>query len=114
MSVAERRAPVRIRAPAAWALALGALFVVAFALRAWGLKSGLPYVYNADENNHFVPRAIGMFGHGLDPHYFVNPPAFTYVVHFLLAARWGGDREAIGRAFAVDPATAFVLARAAS
>lgn len=113
MSVAER-APVRVRAPSAWALALGGLFVGALALRIWGLKSGLPYVFNADENNHFVPRAIGMFGHGLDPHYFVNPPAFTYVVHFLFALRWGGDLEAIGRAFAVDPATAFVLGRAAS
>jgi hypothetical protein len=113
MSVAER-APVRVRTPSAWALALGGLFAGALALRIWGLKSGLPYVYNADENNHFVPRAIGMFGHGLNPHYFVNPPAFTYVVHLLFALRWGGDREAIGRAFAVAPATAFVLGRAAA
>src|SRR3712207_7166135 len=25
------------------------------------------YAYNADENSHFLPRAIGMFGHDLDP-----------------------------------------------
>src|SRR5881227_3081674 len=113
MSVGERT-PVRVRAPSAWALALGGLFAGALALRIWGLKSGLPYVYNADENNHFVPRAIGMFGHGLNPHYFVNPPAFTYVVHALLWLRWGGSRDAVGHGFAVDPAAAFTIGRAAS
>ena len=68
-----------------------ALFVVALTLRLIGLKTGLPYVYNADENSHFVPRAIGMFGHSLNPDYFINPPAFTYVVHPLFTLRWGTD-----------------------
>jgi Dolichyl-phosphate-mannose-protein mannosyltransferase len=115
MSVVEA-APRRraIRAPVAWPLALTGLFAVALGLRLWGIRSGLPFVYNADENNHFVPRAIGMFGHGLNPNYFVNPPAFTYVVHFLLGLRWGFSREAIGNAYAVDPTAAFVIGRAAS
>ena len=76
-------------------------------LRLVGFKTGLPYVYNADENSHFVPRAIGMFGHGLNPDYFINPPAFTYVVHALFALRWGTDPATIGGAFAADPTTAF-------
>ena len=62
-------------------------------LRLMGLKTGLPYVYNADENSHFVPRAIGMFGHGLNPDYFINPPAFTYVLHALFTVRWGPTRR---------------------
>ena len=53
-------------------------------------KTGLPYVYNADENSHFVPRAIGMFGHGLNPDYFINPPAYTYVAARALHACAGG------------------------
>ena len=73
----ERR--VAARAGLGWVLALVGLFVAAFVLRLVGLKTGLPYVYNADENSHFVPRAIGMFGHSLNPDYFINPPAFTYV-----------------------------------
>ena len=77
-------------------------------------KTGLPYVYNADENSHFVPRAIGMFGHSLNPDYFINPPAFTYVLHALFTVRWGTDPATIGGAFAADPTTAFALARAAS
>ena len=36
-------------------------------LRLWGMRSGLPYAFNADENAHFVPRAIGLFGHGWNP-----------------------------------------------
>ena len=72
-------------------LALLGLFVAALVLRLIGLKTGLPYVYNADENSHFVPRAVGMFGHGLNPDYFINPPAFTYVLHVLFALRCGTD-----------------------
>src|SRR5262249_49776341 len=109
MSVAEPRAR-RLAVPAAslgWPLALVGLFVAALVLRLIGLRPGLPYVYNADENSHFVPHAIGMFGHGLNPDYFVNPPAFTYVLHALYALRWGTDPATVGNAFAEDPTGAF-------
>ena len=68
---------------------LGVIVVLALALRLWHLDHGLPYAYNADENSHFLPRAIGMFGHDLDPGYYVNPSAYTYVLHILLAVRYG-------------------------
>src|SRR3954463_15657077 len=115
MSVAETR-PRRVAVPASlgWPLVLVGLFVAALLLRAIGLRTGLPYVYNADENSHFVPRAIGMFGHGFNPDYFINPPAFTYVLHALFALRWGTDPAAVGGAFAADPTGAFTIARAAS
>ena len=102
MSAAERR----------WPLALGALFAGALVLRLVGLRTGLPYVYNADENAHFVPLAIGMFGHSLNPGYFVNPPGYTYLLHVAFGLRWGFDRAAIGEAFAADPTSAFTIARA--
>src|SRR4051794_32643073 len=98
----------------AWALALVALLAGAFVLRLIGLRTGLPYVYNADENAHFVPLAIGMFGHSLNPDYFVNPPAYTYLLHLAFGLRWGFDRAAVGDAFAADPGTAFTIARALS
>src|ERR1017187_2744340 len=50
-------------------------------LRLWGIKQGLPYSYNVDEATHFVPRAIGFFGHNLNPGYFLNPPAYSYLLH---------------------------------
>src|SRR4051794_27929053 len=95
----------------AWALALVALLAGAFVLRLIGIRTGLPYVYNADENAHFVPLAIGMFGHSLNPDYFVNPPAHTYLLHVAFGLRWGFDRAAIGNAFAIDPGSVFTLAR---
>jgi hypothetical protein len=92
---------------------VAALLVAALVLRLWGIDHGLPYVFNADENAHFVPRAIGMFGHSLNPEYFINPPAFTYLLHLAFWVRWGG-REALGDAFAADPGSVFTLARVLS
>jgi Dolichyl-phosphate-mannose-protein mannosyltransferase len=100
----------RRRGVPAWPLAVAALLIGAVGLRVWGASHGLPYVYNADENAHFVPRAIGMFGHSLNPEYFINPPAFTYLLHAAFWVRWGG-RDAVGDAFAADPGTAFTIAR---
>jgi hypothetical protein len=93
-------------------IALGALLAGALILRLWGLKHGLPYVYNADENAHFVPRAIGMFDHSYNPGYFINPPAFTYLLHALFWLRWGGD--GVQAAYAADTGDVFAVARAAS
>ena len=54
-----------------------------------------------------------MFGHSLNPDYFINPPAFTYVVCTRSSrVRWGTDPATIGGAFAADPTTRFALARA--
>ncbi len=115
MSVAEAARP-RLRMPQGygWPAALAGLFVGSLILRLAGISTGLPYVYNADENSHFVPRAVGMFGHSLNPDYFVNPPAYTYLVHLLFTLRWGTDPATVGGAYAADPTAAFEIARAAS
>jgi hypothetical protein len=102
------RAPVR---ELPWPVLVAALLVGTFLLRVWGIKHGLPYAYNADENAHFVPKAIGMFGpDGWNPNYFVNPPAFTYLLHIVFAV-WFGGRAGVSRAFASDPTEVFVVAR---
>ncbi|HEY1539649.1 MAG TPA: glycosyltransferase family 39 protein [Solirubrobacteraceae bacterium] len=96
-----------------WGAAVALLLVFAFALRVWGTHQGLPYAYNADENAHFVTRAIGLFGHGWDPQYYVNPPAYTYLTHLALAIAYGG-RQAVSKTFATDPTQIWVLARVLS
>jgi hypothetical protein len=83
------------------------------ALRLWGIGQGLPYVYNADEADHFVLRAVRMFEHGLNPHYFANPPAFTYLLHFMFAVAYGGGAGA-QRAFALHAQDLYTLARASA
>jgi hypothetical protein len=106
-----RRAAARERLR--WAPAVLALLAGSFLLRVWGAKHGLPYAYNADENAHFVPKAIGLFGHGLNPHYFVNPPAYTYILHGVFAV-WFGGRAGVSESFAADPTEAFLVARVVS
>jgi hypothetical protein len=96
-----------------WGLAVGALMAGALTLRLWGVKQGLPYSYNADENAHFVPKAIQLFGHGWNPHYFVNPPAYTYVLHLVFAV-WYGGREGVSSTFAIDQGQVFIIARVVS
>ena len=108
---AVRRAVWRERLT--WAPWVTLLLVLSFALRVWGAKQGLPYAYNADENAHFVPKAIGLFGHGLNPHYFVNPPAYTYLLHGVFAV-WFGGRAGVSASYAADPTDVFFVARVVS
>ncbi len=90
--------------------ALGLVLLGALALRLWGIKQGLPYVYNIDEAGHFVPKAVEMSAHGLNPHYFVNPPALTYVLHLVLFA-WFGAGHGVTHEYALHPDRVFLVAR---
>ncbi|MEA2183128.1 MAG: hypothetical protein QOF69_2313 [Solirubrobacteraceae bacterium] len=93
-----------------WGLAIAAVLGLALGLRLWGTGHGLPYAYNADENAHFVTRAIGLFGHDWNPHYFSNPPAYTYLAHIVLSL-WYGGRAGVSDAFAADPTEIWVIGR---
>ena len=94
--------------------ALTLILAGALALRLWGVRQGLPYVFNTDEAGHFLPRAIAMFAQGsLNPHYFANPPGFTYLLHFLLGAWYGGGAGAL-RALRLQPADVYTLGRIAA
>jgi 4-amino-4-deoxy-L-arabinose transferase-like glycosyltransferase len=93
-----------------WRLAVAGVLALALVLRLWGIKQGLPYAYNLDEYGHFVPHAIGVFGHSLSPRYFNNPPAYTYLLHLIYAV-WFGGRTGVAHAYAVNPTEVFVIAR---
>ncbi|HEY4095177.1 MAG TPA: glycosyltransferase family 39 protein, partial [Baekduia sp.] len=54
-----------------------------------------------------------LFGHGLNPHYFVNPPLLTYIFHGVFAV-WFGGRAGVSQSFAADPTEVFVIARVVS
>jgi 4-amino-4-deoxy-L-arabinose transferase-like glycosyltransferase len=101
--------------PRRWAWpGLAVVLLGGLGLRLWGVAQGLPYPYNADEADHFVAHAIEMFQKGtLNPHYFANPPAFTYVLHVLFALWYGGSSGAV-RAFALHPQGVYTLARVAA
>jgi 4-amino-4-deoxy-L-arabinose transferase-like glycosyltransferase len=83
-----------------------ALVAIALVVRLWGIRHGLPIAYNSDEDSHFVPGAVALFGHGWNPHYFANPPALTYAFRLLFAVLFGG-----GDRFAHDPGAYFLAGR---
>jgi hypothetical protein len=89
---------------------LALVLAAALGLRLWGVKEGLPYIYNIDEAGHFVPKAVTMFSDGLNPRYFVNPPALTYVLHIVFAV-WFGRGHSVIREYARHPAQVFLVAR---
>jgi hypothetical protein len=96
-----------------WA-GLAVVLVGGLGLRLWGLRQGLPYVYNADEADHFVTRAVAMFAGGsLNPRYFANPPGFTYLLYGLFGVAYGGTAGVV-RHFAQHPADVYTLARVAA
>jgi hypothetical protein len=102
--------------PSGWTIALVVLLAAALGLRLWGIKQGLPYVYNVDENANFVPSAIAFFSGDYNPHYFINPPAFSYLLHVVFAIWYGdgwpfGTRADVSEAYAIDPTSLFVVAR---
>lgn len=107
--------PTAERGSRRWAWpGLAAVLGGGLALRLWGVRSGLPYVYDADENDHFVPHAVKMFEQGtLNPHYFANPPAYTYVLHFVFAVYYGGG-AAVVHAYFTNPTSVYTLARVVS
>ena len=88
----------------------GIVLLVTLGLRLWGIQQGLPYSYNVDEATHFVPRAIAFFSHDLNPQYFLNPPAYSYLLHIVFEL-WFGSGDAVARAFANDPTRVYVVAR---
>jgi hypothetical protein len=91
-------------------VALGLVLAVALALRLWGIRQGLPYAYNSDEDAHFVPRAVGMLTLGWNPHYFANPPAYTDLLRLIFSV-WFGGRAGVDHTFATNPTAVFTLAR---
>jgi hypothetical protein len=106
----RRQARERLRRRDLHRPALGLILIVTFLLRIWGVKQGLPYSYNSDEATHFVPRAVAFFSQDLNPHYFLNPPAYSYVVHIVLEL-WFGSADAVTHAYTSNPTSVFVLAR---
>jgi hypothetical protein len=95
--------------------ALGWILLGAFVLRLWSLGHGLPYVYSTDEEQHFVPRAVAMVGGSLDPNYFENPPALTYLFWGVFKLRFHAGfpfgSSGLLSSFKHDPTAVFTTAR---
>lgn len=91
----------RIRRP--HVLALGGVLVLAFVLRAWGAKWGLPFAYQTDEERLYVHHAVQMLNRDhINPHYFQNPPLYSYALEAIFAVLYGAGKA--GRMIGEVPA----------
>jgi len=102
--------------PSAAGLTLAVLLLCGLGVRLWGVKNGLPFVYNLDEGSHFVKLAVRYFGEGYNPDYFQNPPGFSYILNVIYAFGYGGiwPKGAgvdVKRIFSEDPTQLYVIAR---
>ena len=68
---------------------LALILVAGLALRLWNIDYGLPFVYSIDEGSHFTSRAVEMFWQDLDPGYYQNPSAYTYLIYALFRVMYG-------------------------
>jgi 4-amino-4-deoxy-L-arabinose transferase-like glycosyltransferase len=100
------------RVDARYAAAVAVVLAVALALRLWGDTSGLPWAYNVDEAQNFVPRAIAMLGGNLNPGYFSNPPAYTYLLAGLFEIAHGSAAARIYHS--ADSTSIWLIARVTS
>jgi hypothetical protein len=105
-----RASPWWRRRPDVTTLALIATLALALVLRLWGIRHGLPFVYNVDEAKHFVPVAVRALGGNLHPPSFINPPAFAYAIS-VVSAVWYGGAEDTRRAWEADPAQLYLIGR---
>jgi 4-amino-4-deoxy-L-arabinose transferase-like glycosyltransferase len=108
-----RSAPRARRRGSLHAPALCLLLAGSLGLRLWGIAEGLPWAYNSDEAQHFVPIAVAFSSRSPNPHYFLNPPAYTYLLHVVFEL-WFGGPDAVVRAYVLHPGSVFLLARVVS
>jgi hypothetical protein len=107
------------RRQAAWALAL--IAGLAAVLRVVGLDFGLPHVYNQDELS-IMARALGFAKGDLNPHNFLYPTFYFYVLFGWLGAFFVAGRAigafpslaAFQTQFFVDPSPIYLAGRALS
>jgi hypothetical protein len=99
-------------------LILAVILVAGFGLRVWHNDYGLPFVYSIDEASHFTSRAVEMFWQDLDPGYYQNPAAYTYLLYGTLRVLYGPLGFLFGLPygnvtdqFDKDPAQIWIIAR---
>ena len=88
------------------------------ALRLWHIDHGLPFAYNADEARALrARRRSRCSAAALDPGYYENPPALTYLLYAIFKLRFTRlpvrRRATSCASFAADPEAAFLTARVA-
>jgi 4-amino-4-deoxy-L-arabinose transferase-like glycosyltransferase len=101
------------------AMLLAAITVCAAALRFWGIGFGLPHTYARPDEDAIVTIATRIYRDGPNPHFFVYPTLYLYIVAFayeLYYAALSLRGHAITMAAFIDrdPAPFYLLSRIAA
>lgn len=88
---------------------LAAITALALAARLVGIRHGLPHVYNADEELHFVPFAAAAADGDWAPGYYDNPSGLTYLLAVVFRTVLPGNDDTT--LLEDDPALVFTVAR---
>ena len=99
-------------------LALGVILSTALALRVLGVRFGLPAVYNPDEVA-IMSRALAFAQGDLNPHNFVYPTLYFYLLYGWIGAYFAGgwlvgvfpSVSAFQQRFFIDPTGVFLAGR---
>lgn len=83
--------------------------MAAFALRVTSIQHGLPFAYNPDEEQHFVPHAADAADGEWNPRYFDNPSALTYLMALVFKVVFHG--EDVTQRLTNDPTAVFTVGR---
>ena len=105
----------RIRGIGPWGLALGGIIVAGLLLRLWGIKYGLPFGYQIDEERTYTRNAVQMLDRGsIDPAYFQNPPLYAYLLEVVFAVSHGARDAAATLGSIPGRGDLFLIARIVS
>ncbi len=102
-------------------LGLAGVLMLAFGLRVYGIGFGLPQLYYWDEPE-ILNRAVQVGGGDLNPHFFIYPTLYIYVLafvsgfYFFLQRAIGNlhDVEQFAVEYFVDPSGVYLSARLAT
>ncbi len=97
---------------------LAVLVVTGFAMRIWGNRFGLPFLYHEDEGE-IVRRALRMPVDGPNPGWFQYPTLYVYVQSAAYAALWAASRltgsassySQFADAATLDPSAVYAVGR---
>lgn len=90
-------------------LGLGLTLLGGFVVRVVGISHGMPFAFNEDEALHFVPQAAAAADGQLDPDYYQNPSALTYLLAAVFRLAFLG--QDVTDRLAEHPASVFLVAR---
>src|SRR5918996_6300701 len=102
-----------------WRVALAALAALALALRLYGIRYGLPSVYNPDEVA-IMARALSFAKGTLNPHNFLYPTFYFYVLFAWVGSYLGvlwltggvGSVAEAQQLYFTDPTPIYIAGRA--